>query len=145
MTSKKRYISYSTRSMDTKLDRMVAYDKEPQTTKLNVFGDSLHDGFTWHHVTNKKKITSPFPRAMATKLDKVMAFEKGSPPITLQNSQVTNKKHLYFYKTRDYQAGQGDDLYYWTTMHKLTWFFDHVIICCLIMTIKKTYLQGQNK
>ena len=32
--------------MDIKLDRMVAYDKEPQTTKLNVFGDSLHDGFT---------------------------------------------------------------------------------------------------
>ena len=80
MTSKKRYISYSTRSMDIKLDRMVAYDKEPQTTKLNVFGDSLHDGFTWHHVTNEKKITSPFPRAMANKLDRVMAFEKGSPP-----------------------------------------------------------------
>ena len=31
MTSKKRYISISTRPVATKLDRMVAYDKEPQT------------------------------------------------------------------------------------------------------------------
>ena len=31
MTSKKLYIPISTRSLATKLDGMVAYDKEPQT------------------------------------------------------------------------------------------------------------------
>ena len=31
MTNKKRYILISTRPVITKLDRMVAYDKKPQT------------------------------------------------------------------------------------------------------------------
>ena len=32
----------------------------------------------------------------------------------------------------DYQTQQGDDLRYWATMHKVVWFFDHVIICSLM-------------
>ena len=31
MTNKKRYISISTRPVVTKLERIVAYDKKPQT------------------------------------------------------------------------------------------------------------------
>ena len=31
MTNKKRYISISTRPVATKLERIVAYDKKPQT------------------------------------------------------------------------------------------------------------------
>ena len=27
----------------------------------------------------------------------------------------------------DYQTQQGDGVWYWVTMHKFAWFFDHVI------------------
>ena len=36
----------------------------------------------------------------------------------------------------DYQNRQGDGLWYWAIMHKVTLFFDHVIICSLITNKK---------
>ena len=31
---------------------------------------------------------------------------------------------------------QGDGLWYWPTMHKVAWFFDHVVICSLMINEK---------
>ena len=41
----------------------------------------------------------------------------------------------------DYQTGQGDDLCYWVTMHKVAWYFDQVIINSL-MKNKKRYISS---
>ena len=38
----------------------------------------------------------------------------------------------------DNQNRHGDGLKYWVTMHKVTWFFDDVIVCSL-MTNKRCY------
>ena len=46
-----------------------------------------------------------------------MAYEKGS-----HDEQKTF--HLYFYIANDYQTQQSDALWYWSTMHKVTWFSD---------------------
>ena len=40
-----------------------------------------------------------------------------------------------------YQTRQDDDLLYWTTMHNVAWFFDHVVICNLVIT-KKRYISN---
>ena len=43
--------------------------------------------------------------------------------------------------THDYQTRQVDGLWHWATMHKVAWFFDHVIICCLV-TKEKRYISN---
>ena len=69
-------------------------------------------------------------RDLPTKLEVVVAYEKGSPPtvVTLHKSRV--KKVIYM--AHDYQNRQGDGLWYWAIMHKVTLCFDHVIICSLM-------------
>ena len=69
MTSK-RYISVSVRPISTKLDRVLAYEREAPPTMI-----------TWHNsrVANKKSFISIFTWLMATKLDKVMAYGIGPP------------------------------------------------------------------
>ena len=70
-------------------------------------------------------------RGQSTKLETDMAYEK----------VVTWRvKNLCFHMAHDYQTLQDDGLWHWATMHKVTWFFDHVIICCLL-TKKVLYLQ----
>ena len=82
MTNKKCCISISTRPVVTKLDRMLAYDKES------------HD---ISHVL-KRLYISTFARPVLTKVEMVIAYEKGSPPfmISWYNSHVTNKKSYIF-------------------------------------------------
>ena len=43
--------------------------------------------------------------------------------------------------THGYQNRQGDGLWYWAIMHKVTLFFDHLIICSL-MANKKRYISN---
>ena len=49
-------------------------------------------------------------------------------------------KNLCFHVADDYQTQQDDSLWHWVTMHKVPWFFDHVITCCLV-TKEKRYIQ----
>ena len=39
----------------------------------------------------------------------------------------------------DYQTQQDDGLWYWATMHKVAWFFCHVIICSLLTNEKRYF------
>ena len=41
----------------------------------------------------------------------------------------------------DYQTRQDNALWYWATMHKVAWFFDHVIIFSLVTNKNLLYLQ----
>ena len=51
--------------------------------------------------------------------------------VTWHKSHLPNKKTLYRYsnKTDGYQTTQGSGLWYWATKHKVTSFFDYMIIC----------------
>ena len=91
---------------------------------------SLVDVVIWGHVTNKKTLHFNFPEAMSTKLETVMAYEKIVP---------WHVKNPCFHMDHDYQTRQDDGLWHWATMRKVTWLFDHVIICRLV-TKKKRYI-----
>ena len=71
----------------------------------------------------------------------------GSPPtmITWHSIRVTSTKiymsvFTWFMTTSTHTmliARKDDDLFYWVTMCKLAWFFDHVIIWSLLTNIKR--------
>ena len=44
----------------------------------------------------------------------------------------------------DYQTRQGDGFWYWATIHKNAWFFDHVIICSLMINKKRFISNSTN-
>ena len=63
-------------------------------------------------------------------------LERVTTMATWHYSRVTNKSHIsdftWFMTTK-----VGDGLWYWATMHKVPWVFDHVIICSLMTNIKR--------
>ena len=69
-----------------------------------------------------------------------VVYEKGSTitMVTWYNSRVMSKKSYIsvFTWLHDYQTGQDR-----TTIHKVIWFFEHVIICSLV-TNKKRYFSN---
>ena len=46
-----------------------------------------------------------------------------------------------FFMIPGYQTQQGDGLWYWATMKKFEWFFDHVIMYFLMIN-KKRYISS---
>ena len=87
---------------------------------------------------------------MSTKLEMIMAFEGGGRvggggglPATIftwHNSCVTSKKsYISVFTAHDYQTRPDNGIWYWAVMHKVTCFFDHVIICSPV-TNKKRYI-----
>ena len=49
------------------------------------------------------------------------------------------KKVLCFHMAYDYQTRQDDGSLYYAIMHKVAWFFEHVIVCSPV-TNKKRYI-----
>ena len=119
------------------------FGKEPQATKLHVVLITWLREVTWRHMTKKKCSISTSTRPMATRCDTVitvMTYENSLTPtiVTWKKNHVTNKtRYIYFYKAHGYQTQQGHSLWYWITTHKFIWFFDHVIICSLVINEKR--------
>ena len=81
---------------------------------------------------------------MSPKVEMDMPYEKKSTPtmVTWHNSCVTSKKScICFPMAHDYQTRQDDGLWYWATIHKVAWFFNHMIICSLVAN-KKLYISN---
>ena len=87
------------------------------------------------HMT--KKVLSPFPRVL------------WSPNLTgwwhtiihkLQGHESFRSRGHVIFPLMRCITWQGDGFWYWTTTHKVTWFFDHVIIC-VVSWQKMLYLQ----
>ena len=89
----------------------------------------------------KKRYISTSAGPMATKMNRWWLTIGGHHPmVSWHKSHLTNKKvNIYFYRSNDYQTRQGGGLWYWVTTHKVTWFFDHVIMKSCAK--RKTYLQ----
>ena len=122
-TNKRRYISVSTRLEATKLCSFVHM-------------------VTWGYVTNKMRYISTSARPCLLNLKRIWLMRSGHHP---QWSYVTTvawrAKNLCFHMAHDYQTRQDNALWYWTTMHKVAWFFDHVIIFSLVTNKNLLYLQ----
>ena len=105
MTNKKCYISIATIPFATKLDMMVVFGKEPQSTKLHVVLITWSREVTWRHMTKKKCYISTSIRPMATRCDTVITvvtYENSSTPtiVTWKNNHVTNKTRYISISTR---------------------------------------------
>ena len=68
MANKKRCIPISSRPVATKVDRMVAYDKEPLTKESHV-------------LLSNNTLYVNFRETIPIQLEMVTAYEKASPPI----------------------------------------------------------------
>ena len=67
---------------------------------------------------------------MSTKFETDMTYEK---------VLTWRVKSLCFHIAYDYQTREDSSLWYWVTMQKVAWFFDHMIICYHV-TKKKRYI-----
>lgn len=67
-----------------------------------------------------------------------MAYGKRSP-----NTMITSHNNLYLHKTHAYQNWQVDGWWHWTSTHKVTWCFDHVIIYSFMIKEKRYISNSQ--
>ena len=93
----------------------------------------------------KKRYISTSTRPCQLKLKDWWLIKRGHHPQLSHDKKVARriKKNwnFCFYMAHDYRTGQGDGLWYWTTTHKVAWFFNHVITCSL-MANEKRYISN---
>ena len=97
-----------------KLERMTAYDKDPQTSNSPVLLN------TWSQLHQQGSKCS---------------YDRNP----WRNTHVVNKKsYIFFCNGHGHQGRQGNGLWYWAPIDKVMWFLDHLMLCSL-MTNKNCY------
>ena len=123
---KKHYISISTRPVASKFVRMAAHCKEPWTTNLSVFSITCSRDFTWQ-IKNV-----------------IFLLSRGLWPLNMTRQWLMRRGH---------HPRWSHDIISTTPMaiklekmlgcitHRVTWFFDQVILCSL-KTNKKRFVSS---
>ena len=125
MTNKNSYIFISTWTIAIKLGRWWHIVRSHKLSSHMSFRSRGH-----MRSRDKEKHIFTSTRSMVTKLYEVMAYEKSSLPkmVKWHNSHMTNKNVISVFTSSWLLTSTRWWLMVWTITHKVSWFFNQVII-----------------